>query len=261
MDVRQRPAGEVMEEFLASKTTEEYEFNKIPIWIRVFKLPLGMMDYDMAESIGNRVGEFLAVDGMLNGLVMGKYLRVQVRLLITKPPDERHDRHVDKGCSVKLKKGEEAPYGRGLKWMPQKRTGFTDQRKSWSDGSRGRHANWGNRGSDRGSDGPSWRRHDSLLQEGGRKDGAGERVVTKPLQLTRKEDSNMRSGVPENIEVEGQTKGENGDEDVLNTSKTPMQDVVLEVHGVGEKEKASVDILGLGVWLHRTVWFGFSVKY
>jgi hypothetical protein len=33
----------VMEEFVVSKTLDEYEFNKIPIWVRIFKLPLGMM--------------------------------------------------------------------------------------------------------------------------------------------------------------------------------------------------------------------------
>jgi hypothetical protein len=43
------------------------------------------MDYDIEESIGNRIGEFLVVDCLVNGLAIGKYLRVQVLLMITKP--------------------------------------------------------------------------------------------------------------------------------------------------------------------------------
>jgi hypothetical protein len=33
----------VLEKFDARKAIDEYEFNKIPIWVRVSKLPLGMM--------------------------------------------------------------------------------------------------------------------------------------------------------------------------------------------------------------------------
>jgi hypothetical protein len=148
----------VMEEFVASKMIDEYEFDKIPIWVRVFKLPLGMMDYETAETIGNRIGEFLAVDGLVNGLAMGKYLRVQVKLTITKPlmrgttveigdgkrtiwcpfeyeylPDFCYIcgiiGHLDKGCSVKLKKGEEAQFGRSLRWVPPRRTNFVEAKK------------------------------------------------------------------------------------------------------------------------------------
>jgi hypothetical protein len=50
---REEEGGGVMEEFVASKTIKEYEFYRIPIWVRVYKLPLGMMDYDTAESVGN----------------------------------------------------------------------------------------------------------------------------------------------------------------------------------------------------------------
>jgi hypothetical protein len=60
----------IMEEFVASKMIEEYEFDKIPIWVRVYKLPLGMMDYDTTESVGNRIGEFVAVDGLVDGLAL-----------------------------------------------------------------------------------------------------------------------------------------------------------------------------------------------
>jgi hypothetical protein len=44
--------------------------------VRLFQLSHGMMDYDIAESIGNRIGEFLVVDCLVNGLAIGKHLRV-----------------------------------------------------------------------------------------------------------------------------------------------------------------------------------------
>jgi hypothetical protein len=75
----------VLEEFDARKSIDEYEFNKIPIWVRVSKLPLGMMSRKTGEDIGDRIGEFLEVDGVENGLAVGKYLRVKVRMSITEP--------------------------------------------------------------------------------------------------------------------------------------------------------------------------------
>jgi hypothetical protein len=64
----------VMEEFIASKTIDEYEFSKIPIWVRVSKLPLGDMNQETAVLIGNRIGEFLEVDGLEDGMAVGQYL-------------------------------------------------------------------------------------------------------------------------------------------------------------------------------------------
>jgi hypothetical protein len=33
----------IMEEYVPTKNLDEYEFNKIPIWVRIYKPPLGMM--------------------------------------------------------------------------------------------------------------------------------------------------------------------------------------------------------------------------
>lgn len=46
----------VVEDYNTSRGLEEYEFNNILIWIRVFGLPLGMMNAESAEEIGNIVG-------------------------------------------------------------------------------------------------------------------------------------------------------------------------------------------------------------
>jgi hypothetical protein len=52
----------VMEDFVTSKTLDEYEFSRIPIWIRVGNLPLGSLDKDTGELVGNMVGEFVEAD-------------------------------------------------------------------------------------------------------------------------------------------------------------------------------------------------------
>lgn len=46
----------VVEDFIPSKRLEDYAFINIPIWVRVFNLPLGMMNVDSAQEIGNIIG-------------------------------------------------------------------------------------------------------------------------------------------------------------------------------------------------------------
>jgi hypothetical protein len=125
----------VMVEFDPMKTLEEHMFDTIPIWIRVFKLPLGMMNRSTGEMIGNRVGESMGVDVDDDDMVVGEYLRTQVRLNIKSPlmrgtvltvgEEEREIwcpfqyeylpefcftcgiiGHDARGCSIKIKKGE-----------------------------------------------------------------------------------------------------------------------------------------------------------
>jgi hypothetical protein len=62
----------VLEDFVPSKTLKEYEFCTIPIWICMFELPLGMMDHDTAESIGDEIGEFMEADVGDDGMAEGK---------------------------------------------------------------------------------------------------------------------------------------------------------------------------------------------
>jgi hypothetical protein len=224
----------VMEEFVPTKAPDEYEFNRIPIWVRVFKLPWGMMDYDTAESIGNRIGEFLAVDGMVDGLAMGKYLRIQVRMLITKPlmrgttveiaegkrtiwcpfeyeylPDFCYTcgiiGHLDRGCSLKLKKGEVAQYGRELRWLPPKRMSYGEPRRIWSNNGRGTQGGWGTKGREHGSDSQSWRKTEFLSNGSGRRDGR-EEVGARPLKITDGGMVNPRNDLQNQVCVEGNVK-------------------------------------------------------
>ncbi|KAM0838851.1 hypothetical protein ACQ4PT_060704 [Festuca glaucescens] len=69
----------VMEEYDPNKTAEQYEFNSIPIWVRMYKLPLGMMKKETGEKLGELVGEFMEMDGVEDGMAFGKCLRVKIR--------------------------------------------------------------------------------------------------------------------------------------------------------------------------------------
>ena len=51
-----------MEKFDADKTVEEYDFNIIPMWIRVLGLPLGSMNMTTGELIAQNFDELVAVD-------------------------------------------------------------------------------------------------------------------------------------------------------------------------------------------------------
>lgn len=75
----------VVLDFDASKTLEEIEFTSIPIWVRVFKFPLGMINEEAGKIIGDEVGKFMGVDRGDNVSNAGCFLRVKVRLDITQP--------------------------------------------------------------------------------------------------------------------------------------------------------------------------------
>ena len=75
----------VMEEFDPEKMIYEYEFNLIPMWFRVFGLPLGYMNRATGEKIGADFNELIEVDVGRDGKVVGKFLWVKVKLDITQP--------------------------------------------------------------------------------------------------------------------------------------------------------------------------------
>jgi hypothetical protein len=204
----------IMEDFDASKTTDEYEFASVPIWIRVANLPLGKLDKDTGETIGNKVGEFIEVELGEDGMAKGKVLRVKVRLNIKKPlmrgvlvqiGEEKTERwcpleyeflpsfcwtcgvigHVDRGCSIILKKGEKQQYGEWLKFKPERKKSYDEPYRLGSGQRRdsGRFVKSGNSGGKPGSDSLSWRKETEQIN--GEKisekdDGEG----TRPMKLT-----------------------------------------------------------------------------
>jgi hypothetical protein len=62
-------------EFDGSKTLDEIDFSFIPIWVRVMKLPLGMLDRETAEIIGDEIGVFMDMDLEDNHSDVGCFLR------------------------------------------------------------------------------------------------------------------------------------------------------------------------------------------
>ena len=61
----------VVEEFDLAKTIDEYTFKKVPIWVRIYNVPLGMMCKDLAEDIGEQIGDLVEVDTGEDGTAVG----------------------------------------------------------------------------------------------------------------------------------------------------------------------------------------------
>jgi hypothetical protein len=205
----------ILEEFDPEKTLEEYAFSHIPIWIRVYNLPLGRMKRKTGEQIGDEIGEFLEMDGVENGEAVGKCLRIKIKFEVAKPlrrgvlieVDDKGRKlwcpleyeflldfcfiygilgHVDKDCDKKLKRGEEPQYGKWLKWVPPRKNFSSDgYRRNLSERGGRRSYNLGLAGSRLGSDAPSWRK-DASGGSGNfsRSSGEGEKEVTSPLKIT-----------------------------------------------------------------------------
>lgn len=75
----------VMEEFVPSKTIDDYDFNRIPIWVRAYGIPMGMMNTEIGDLVGEQIGEVLEVDIDEDGYAMGEFMRIKVRMDITVP--------------------------------------------------------------------------------------------------------------------------------------------------------------------------------
>ncbi|XP_039815069.1 uncharacterized protein LOC120677956 [Panicum virgatum] len=133
-----------------TKTKEEMDFSFIPIWVRVLKLPLGMMKKATGEAIGEEIGTFMTMDLDEDDTAVGRYLRIKVRLDIRKPlmrgvmvyvgkedkplwcpveyeylPDFCYTcgiiGHTDKVCEVEVERGETQQFSKYLRCMPERK--------------------------------------------------------------------------------------------------------------------------------------------
>jgi len=141
----------VMTDYDPNKTVEELEFFSIPIWVRVLKLPFGMMKKATGEVIGKEIGVLLEVEADDDSLAVGRFLRIKIRLDIRQPlmrgvtvfagenkkplwcpleyeflPDFCYIcgiiGHTDKFCEKQLKKGEVQQYNKSLRCIPDRRS-------------------------------------------------------------------------------------------------------------------------------------------
>ncbi|XBH58471.1 hypothetical protein VPH35_079903 [Triticum aestivum] len=74
-----------MEDFVPSRTIDEYSFRTTPIWIRAYGIPIGIMSKETGRLIGEQIGEVMEVDSEVNGDSMGVFMRIKVKIDITVP--------------------------------------------------------------------------------------------------------------------------------------------------------------------------------
>jgi hypothetical protein len=75
----------VMADFDESKALDELEFIYIPIWVRISKLPFGMMNKAVGEAIGGEIEEFVEMEKEEDGSAVGRFLRIKIWMDIRKP--------------------------------------------------------------------------------------------------------------------------------------------------------------------------------
>jgi hypothetical protein len=235
----------VLEEFDPGKTLDEYVFSHIPVWVRVYNLPLGEMSLETGMLIGDRVGEYMEMDGLEGGLAMGKCLRIKVKKKLDEPlmrgtmvevgkegrniwcpmeyeylPDFCYIcgiiGHTDKACSTKLKRGEEAQFGKWLRWLPPRRNNSYTGQRNWVEGRGRRGFVLGGSGSSRGSDGPSWRKDNQSTQNGA-KSAMGEKEVLSLKANGEECEAEMNAkdgdGARRNFSLVGREAGKSGVEE------------------------------------------------
>jgi len=147
----------IARDFDDSNLLEELEFIYTPIWVRVLRLPFGLMTLETGEEIGNRVGKAIEVDTDDEGCAIGKYLRIKVWLDIRKPllwgvtmeigPDGKTQwcplqyeflpnfcyicgllGHVDRECPSGSWREKNKPFGPELRVCPSRRHALGDLR-------------------------------------------------------------------------------------------------------------------------------------
>lgn len=140
----------VVADFDGTKSLDEIDFSFIPIWIRVARLPMGLMNRATTEVIGDEIGDFMEMDFESDDLAAGRFLQVKVRLDIRHPlrcgitvgmGEGVGDRwcpiqyeflpefcyvcgiigHTDKACTKKLAREDRAPFNRELRFIPPKK--------------------------------------------------------------------------------------------------------------------------------------------
>lgn len=78
------------------------KFNTVPIWVRIYDLPLCGKDIYTIQQIGSRVGDMIEIDnGMVNGITISVQLKVEINL----------EKPLKRGIKVRIGEGEPS-------WLP-----------------------------------------------------------------------------------------------------------------------------------------------
>jgi hypothetical protein len=75
----------LVQEFDANLRPTDIVLNHMLIWVRIKNLPFGLMNKSWGEELAGKIGKLEKVDADSNGRAWGPYLRVKVRINITKP--------------------------------------------------------------------------------------------------------------------------------------------------------------------------------
>lgn len=151
----------IVVDFDETKRLKDLEFTHIPVWIRVFNLPLGLMNEGTCRLIGDKVGKSLEVETDEDGSAMESFLRIKALIDVRKPlfrgvmmengqgepscwcnfryeflPNFCYScgilGHVEKECDDKVWKEDVQQFGDWMRATPAKKR---DQRGRWSGGS------------------------------------------------------------------------------------------------------------------------------
>jgi hypothetical protein len=88
----------LLKDYAGSVRPSDMVFDTMEIWIRVYDLPMDMMNRLYGELIGNWVGKFISVEVDQDGIAWGKELRIRVEVRVDQP--------LPRGVSMK-EKGDE----------------------------------------------------------------------------------------------------------------------------------------------------------
>ena len=74
----------MLKRFTNGVSSENVTFQRSPFWIRVFNIPIKIMNATVGNYIDNEIGVPLLVDAPKSGLAWGPFLRIRVDVDITK---------------------------------------------------------------------------------------------------------------------------------------------------------------------------------
>lgn len=75
----------LIQDFDANLRPSDIVFNHMSIWVRIKNLPLGLMNKHWGEELARKIGIMEKIDVDAQGRAWGAYLRVKVKIDITKP--------------------------------------------------------------------------------------------------------------------------------------------------------------------------------
>ncbi|KAK5802554.1 hypothetical protein PVK06_030156 [Gossypium arboreum] len=74
-----------MAPFVKGKNIASYEFWLSPFWLRVYNIPIEVMDRQLALDVGNAIGELMAIDWKDRNGAWTEFMRLKVKIDISKP--------------------------------------------------------------------------------------------------------------------------------------------------------------------------------